>query len=551
MSSWNNLKNSIFLNKKNIIVFPLLIAFFLYYPFIKHGWWTGDDTAILHATIKHGGLSFFYKPEIWRTISATNLTPWVNLSYAIDWNLFGFNPQGFFIHHLLSFLLTALCCGFLMMEITTTLPAIGVLLLFITSLPALALIEHLWLRHYMEGLAFAALAFFFFLKGISSKSLIKALIGSLFYLLSVTAKEIYVPLIAFIIFYPDSFSRRNNILKMPFLFISLLYIGWRIYMLGFSNIFEADLAVTSSLIPQMRDLPILIAKGLFLQNIFFFCFFIVLAVSFFLFVKKKDGYLLLFFFVCLTSILVPIIPVAGQLKNFTTFDLSRLRILTVITICLYFFILQAFYNLSKKATILLLISGLAINLWNIYGADTLNKGLKMHQNHKTMGQFLLNAGPQKVFVFSYSVPWFFTELLEVSIKTGKKKPDQCPLFCTDACLCQDRLKNRKVEFYTFNGHNMVKTKDWNCNINTKVNISAIFRYNKGLLTWKFGPFEKGQYCALPMENGLPTGIYCLPRRGKIKVYLKKDFQVILRYKDPSGWLAYSDIIEIKVNGDTD
>jgi len=549
MWSWNVLKSKS-INPRLTLIFPVLAGVLLYSPFLKQGWWTGDDTAILHATIEHGWLAFFYKPEIWRTISATNLTPWINLSYALDWNLFGFNPKGFFIHHIFSFAVTTICCGLLLIEITNTLTTIGTLLLFITSLPALALAEHLWLRHYLEGLAFAALAFFFFIRGLRTQSLFKAFLGAFFYLLSVTAKELYVPLISLVVFYPGSFSKKGNILKVPFLFVALLYIVWRPYMLGISNIFESDMAFSSSLLPKIWDIPIVIAKGLFVQDIFAFCFLIVFAISLFIFVKKKNGFLLFFCFTCIVSILIPVIPVAYRLNSLTIFDLSPLRILTVTIFCLYFFVLNIFCDLNKKVAVLILLGGLIINLWNLFGANALEKGIERHQSYKTMGEFLLKSGPQKVFVLadgSFYLSHFFTELLELSEKIGTKRQNHGARFCTDGCLCKRLLKNKKNEFYTFNGRDVIKIKSWNCNVNEEVTLNATFRYNNGMLAWEFGPFEQGQYCALPMKNGLPESIYCLPKRGKIKVYLNKDAQVILRYRDPSGWIAYSDIVEIKVN----
>ncbi len=502
---------------------------------------------MLHATIEHDWPSFFYEPETWRQISATNLTPWINLSFAMDWKLFGFDPHGFFIHHILSLALATLCCGLLLLEIVSVVPALGTLLLFVTSLPTLALAGNLWLRHYTEGLAFAALAFFFFLRGLKSSNFFYGLSGAFFYLISVTAKEIYVPLIGILLFYPGSFSKKGNLIKLPFLFVALAFVAWRSYMLGITNLFDPNVATSSNTLLSIGQFLALIFKAIFNYDLFAFCFFLAFAASLLLVVLKRDGYLLFFFLVCIASILIPVIPVAERLTNLNTIDLSPLRILTVVIFSLYLFVLHTFHNLNKKVAIFILTGTLIVNLWNLFGASALEKSIARHHNYQKMGEFLLKAGPGKVLVMADGAPWFFTELKKLASKTDEKPYDQSALFCTDGCLCQRLLKKQDVEFYYFNGSEVLKKMEWNCNVKEDAAPYAIFNYHKGMLAWEFGPFEQGQYCALPMQNGLPEGIYCLPRKGKIKVYLTKDAQVVLRYRDPSGWIAYSDVVEIKVD----
>ncbi len=547
MSSWNKLKNNFLLKKEVFLILPLLIAFSLYYPFLKHGWWSGDDTAILHATIQHGWLPFFYKPEVWRTLSTTNFTPWINLSYAIDWDIFGFNPTGFFLHHILSFLIATLCCGLLFSEVMNVLPNASTLLLFVTSMPALALVEHLWLRHYIEGLALASFSLFLFIRGLKSSKFVYPILGAFFYFCSVTAKEVYVPLICLVFFYPNSFHKKAFLYKIPFLLVSIFYSVWRLVMLGKANIFASDIIgpPTSYITPD--KFYHLILNGLFLKSPISWTgtLFLVFAIIALFLNKKQCSFF--YISVILLSITIPILPVISQLQHVTIANLSSLRILTVVSISFFLFISFFNYLSHTKVGFIALIVLLSANLFLLFSQNIIKRGLEKHDAYKKIGEFLLRGDKQKVFVHVDGAPWFFTELLELAQQTHLIPPDKIPLFCTDAYLCKQALKNTNLNFYYFDGYEIRKKKTWLNNIKNNIKPYALFHYKNHLLTWEFGPFNKGQYCILLMKNNIPQGTYYLPQTGSTKIYLKKDLKVVLRYKDPKGWITYSDIIEVKIN----
>ncbi len=548
MLCWNVLKNR-HADHCLALGIPLLVAAVLYIPFLKHGWWTGDDTALLNATIEHGWLPFFYRPEIWQKISATNLTPWVNLSYAIDWHLFGFSPRGFFIHHYLSLQIAILCCGLLFRETIKALPAAGALLLFVTSMPAMALAQHLWLRHYVEGLALASFAFFLFIKGKKTLNFRYVLAGALFYLLSVTAKEIYVPLVCLVILYPGSFSKKITVYKLPFVVVALFYVIWRSYMLGISNVFDPNIAAASGSLPRLDKVCYLASKGMFFnKHLAEFAIFCALAAALYL-LFKKSRYFIFYLIVIVFATLMPVAPVASQLEHVAASNIDPLRILTLISLSFYTLLLYAVFELNQKIGLGVVVLILGINAFTITQQNAVANGLAKYGFYRKMTQFLLNGDRNMVLVQADGAPWFYTELLEIAKKTGLVSGDDSPRFCTDGCLCRQILGSNGTAFYCFDGADVVRKEVWRCNINSKARPYGRFKYSRGLLTWDFGPFQEGQYCALPMQKGLPAGIYCLPRKGKIKVHLDKDIQVILRYTSPSGWNAYSNAIEIKAGVD--
>jgi len=177
------------------ILICILILWSLYGFVIHHGWWTGDDTAILYSIVKNGIFKHFYCPQVWRSFASSNLTPWINLSFGMDWHLFGFHVKGFYIHQLISFSLVLIFCYLAIVEFLPPLVTLIILILFITSRPAACFAEFLWVRHYLEGLGLAAMAFWLFIKSTTTKSTWISVLGAILYGLAMSDKEIYTPLL--------------------------------------------------------------------------------------------------------------------------------------------------------------------------------------------------------------------------------------------------------------------------------------------------------------------------------------------------------------------
>ncbi len=89
------------LNSNRVLVGLISILVLSLYYTNLNGYWRGDDTAILLHVIKHPIWGIFIIPEIWQELSPSNLTPWVSLSFCIDYSLSGLTPSVFYLHHLM------------------------------------------------------------------------------------------------------------------------------------------------------------------------------------------------------------------------------------------------------------------------------------------------------------------------------------------------------------------------------------------------------------------------------------------------------------------
>ena len=527
--------------KYYLLLLPVILAAIIYFPCLKNGWWTVDDTIILNLTIENGWHKFFYKKEVWHQISSTNLTPWINLSYAIDWFLFGFNPKGFFYHHYFSFLLAIFLCELVIYRTLGLATALASLLLFVITIPAAMVASFLWLRHYVEGLLFAALAFLFFLKSYKKKSWYYSLLGAFFYFLACAAKEIYVPLILLIVFHPNSLSRENFRFKSSYLFVALIYILWRYYMLNFNSltIYSPNPSFVGS------RFFYLLFYGLYLHNILsyivLFLFILLLIINF----LKWSRFLKFYFLIVFIGVLFPITiasPFLLQIKN----DLASSRILVLFSLFLSCFFSSSFFfnKLPKFASSLLLSLLLFVNLYVFHSNNPLTFANCLYDKHKKLGTFLLSKTENDVLVAPDLSTYFLRHLLSLNKKTSLNKKHS-PIICSDACLCERYLKNSNINFYFFDGDKIIKQKSFSCSIKNDLKPSLHIKYDKGRIFWEMGPLKRGKYCILVLEDALPKRRYCLPYKGSVPFAIYGDILLLVKYISPEGWSAYSDIYHFR------
>ena len=229
--------NSKQLQTLNSIKIPLglggllsLLSFILFWDVLSANW-RADDTQILAQAFRYDVLDNFFNPEIWRQLSPANLTPWVVASFEIDLFLFGLSPIGFYTHQLVAIALVAIACFMLVRLWLDQRFAFAAALIFLLGLPTTAAANNLMTRHYVEGLLFACAAVYFcvgYLRGGQSKHLA---VAAAFYLLSITAKEVFVPLVFLIPLLVQGPNRYRFKALVVFLIVSGVYTLWRGLML--------------------------------------------------------------------------------------------------------------------------------------------------------------------------------------------------------------------------------------------------------------------------------------------------------------------------------
>jgi hypothetical protein len=215
--------------------------------FVLHGgamgrFWLGDDPQVLLHALRYSAGEVLTTPEAWRELSTSNFTPLVTISFDLDLNLFGPDPEGFYAHQITVIAIAAIAFAILLriLGVGSGLSLAGAIT-FLAVPPVVHIANQLMTRHYLEGFVIAMVALIVWTASIGIrggprwKSAGLAVLAAVLYLLAMLAKEVYatVPLIflATSIIANEEW-RRTAWRLVPATIAALIYIVWRVVMLG-------------------------------------------------------------------------------------------------------------------------------------------------------------------------------------------------------------------------------------------------------------------------------------------------------------------------------
>lgn len=520
---------------------PICLLWLMYHG-VTSLWWANDDTTILKSIIKNGILGHFYSSSVWQQFSTSNLTPWAQFSLGIDLHVFGLNPSGFYFHQLLS--LTALVgIGYKVLRFALRPVASSLaLVLFVASIPTASAAETLMVRHYIEGLALSSVALLLYVRAIRDGQAKWAWLGSIFYLLACTAKEVYVPLPALACFLPVFSLRARLKALIPFALVAFSYLLWRAYMLGPANILAGYGDVHGR--PDINSfvhLPYRIAETLGWNSWWYAVVLIVIGIVCVLALVRPFSREKVFF--CILALLIcigPIIPVITILNERYLF--AMLFVATVAIGSGLEFLLRTQrdsrigYLLMFSLWLCLVIPALRTS------SEYLTKGFRANQASRITGQFVLSEGDQTgVLINPPSAIWFYESLLWIRSNVLHLPPG--PKVCYDLCTC---ALDHQISAYRYSDGAIQKLdlarikSDTNCG-DSFASLTADLWFSSHDLHWKFGPYDKGQYyfCAATDGKYVSGFSYLLPIEGTFPMKLPDTLNFVIKYVSPEGWLTYS------------
>ncbi len=209
-----------------------------------------DTPLLLAQALLYSPLEYFTEPSKYQLLSFAHLTPWITLSWDLDYTLFQLEAKYYRVHHLLSAGLLLGIVYLVLYRLTRSILITSLFCFAIITLPAtFEVFDHVVSRHYLEGMIFSLLSFYFAQCYNRTGKLI-GLVGSvLLYILSITAKEVFVPLPGVLFFVFHGGVRRKIMLILPYSLALLAYLVWRIYMLGDFG----GYSYTTTLLDQIKD----------------------------------------------------------------------------------------------------------------------------------------------------------------------------------------------------------------------------------------------------------------------------------------------------------
>ena len=515
---------------------PVILLWILYHHVLGN-WWLLDDPCHLFYISQNGIYPAFFDPA--RGFSPINFTPWEPLSLGIDYLVFGFNPLPFYWHHMLSLSILLLCANAILLRFLSPFVAALSLSLFVASVPLCDAANHLMTRHYIEGLIFALVSIYLFMKA-QEKDDANFFYGSaLFYFLACLAKEVYVPLIVIMMAFPPPMIKSRLKSLYPFLVVAVGYTLWRFYMLNSSGMLSAypHIPVSGK---DILYLPLSIIKTMGWDNIWQLMMAGLLSMAFVLYILKnnwRSNAFILLFAIC---VILPIMPVASTLYSRYLFFFSFVYFIGIGLGLQYLCEAPFLRTFKTEMVVIIAVVSIMVSIFhvqkNIRGWQAYGKEISVE------GKFLLyNNDPNNLLVTAHGhCYWAFSALR----KTVLSLP-QGASYCIRDCICPYLYPDKQVwvningQLFKYSGKMEKKTPE-DCGDKRELKID--FSYTNGKLKWQFGPYREGKYSIF--LKGWDSGLIQVKREGEMdrEFDLENDY-IIVKYESYEGWKTYSPVLK--------
>jgi len=526
-----------------------------------HSFWIGDDTQILKTAATHGISQFLFSPKVWRELTAMNFTPWVTLSFYFDWKIFGASPYGFYLHHLSSLSLLVVCVYLVLKEwFSPVFSFLGALLFALTS-PFAESSQFLMERHYIEGMIFALLSFYFFVKAVRSGNSGLLLLSPFLYLSACSAKEIYVPLIFLLPLFQTGSFRRRLMQLLPFVAALSLYVLWRWYMLGrLGGGYGLQLSWPQDAVLLFPRIMNAVVTGFSEQMLKTWRWVAgtssVAALGIILILDRKAFYRVLL--VC-PLLLLPIIPVSPAMTGRFVFLLSFFWI----SLFIVAWTRLRGYAKGPIASAVIVLWALLLFSAFLHSSSEVLEGLRNGVRQQGIeGEFVLSVGSDTDLVINPKSPGHYYAGLSWLRKDIFRLSAGPSVTADSAVLCLDKetAGGFKRVWYVSPKTNAMVAENFTDFVAAQcadgklpplrkdAPLSLKLEYNGKTVAWEFGPYRDGTYQLL-FEKTAGT-IYPLPVSGSHFVYLNDmTIPFRLRYASPDGWVTYSPLIDFRITSD--
>ena len=525
------------------IALLLTAATFVIHGTIVDGNWRWHDAQILFHLYNYPWYADFINPLVWQEYSPVNLTPWQVILYRLDYLLAGISPLIFYLHHVLALAATATALFFVNALWVQKRFAIVSALLLLVGTPVFFVSEQLMTRHYVEGTLYALVSLYLFVTGIRQSSQTRILASAALYAMAMASKEIFVPLAILLLAVPEGTFRARLKLLTPHFLLLAIYIIWRDHMLasvvgGYgasSNYIDPEFMVTAA--GKFLRIPVMLFAGAWWIASLAFMTLVVLTI-------RAGRFPWLITLLAGAMLLGPLYPLAGAPD----------RYLFLVWVGISFSVGWMLHHIrhSPQTSRLLPVALTSVGILCVF---SYTQGQQVRADlgltatefdvHTT---FMLSTDSASAFIPTTSLAqdyWAVTDMLALGkALTGKDGPVPLPddLFLTESidhlfsydsgCQCmQDisaALPDRRAAFVAAN--------------RPDAPLTAEFLYQNGLMSWKFGPYETGEFHVVSEVMGrLPVPVEI----EGLRITVAQDTPIHIRYQSPEGWITYSDRLIIR------
>ncbi|MFA5043512.1 MAG: hypothetical protein WC381_01150 [Kiritimatiellia bacterium] len=538
-----------------IATLALAGAAWLLYGSACSGWWHYDDAAFLWFAIRHDQIwQYFAMPAVGRAFSEAGLVPWAAMFYRLIYVFCGMeHPGAAYAMQLFTMFAAA--------WMTRALPGLWVratwawlgAFLFLLGAPVMHVTNEIMTLHYAQGLLFALIAAYGFVRALRSRTCWPALAGSFFYLLAVTAKEIYVPLPMLLLFLPEGTWKQRVRKALPFLIVLAVYPLWRWFMLGTLiggyqpyNPGQGIGQVCRALwhIPAMLLGADGFGRGIMISGLLGLLWLIGLNWRKIVFALVGLGVLL------------------GPLAPLTSFPgiVSPDR-----------YLLAAWWGMTAVCVLIMerLSCGHRWRAWAalaLWAAVSLAAGREMLleklrtqswlDSYETQGRFLWNSRDDRIFLIR---PPFHVARFVAAIKQELAGAGSAPIVIDDQA---DLEIQTRLGLVSEAARSNATVWAYNESRRRMENITAEFRrrqaespaqvlesplridlqFVKHAMHWRFGPYAQGNYLMVRLDKGRVLDRIGFTPQGRRDATGGGVFDFFLRYDSPEGWTTYSPVL---------
>ncbi len=538
----------------------LVVATWLLYGAACSSWWHYDDAAHLWFVIRHTHIwQYFALPEVSRAFSEASLVPWGALFYRLVYICCGMeHPGGAYAVQLLALFaaawMTRTLLGLWVRPIWAWLGA----LLFLLGAPAMHVAYELMTVHYIQGLLFALIAAYGFVRALRDGTWWPAVAGGVGYLLAVTAKEIYVPLPILLLFLPENTWKQRGRKALPFLLVLAAYPLWRWFMLdtligGYQA--HAGVPDIAHICRSLLNIPIMLvgAGGLGWSLLIGGSIGIVWLIGW-------NWRKILFTFLFLGAVLGPMAP----LTLFPGLDSPNRYLLIawwgMTTVCVL--VMDRLSDGSRRRTWIALALWLAISLAAAHAMrQEQGRTQSWIDRYEIQGQFLWSSASDRIFVIR---PPFHVARFVTAIKREIAGKSSAPIVIDDQAdlEIQTRLglvpaeaysnasvwayneSDRRMEDITAEFHSQIESQTQTRD-RARVREAALqidLQFEKSAVQWRLGPYAQGKYLMVRLADGGVIDRVRFAPQGRRDATGAGQFDFFMRYDSPEGWTTYSPVL---------
>ncbi len=497
-------------------------------------WWGWDDLHYLITILQTSPVDYLFDPGHWRG-SPILFTPLNILPYEINHYLFGLDPWGFYLHQLLAawalFVATVL---FLRLWCPDLWAVAGASLACISA-PVLITVYQIMCVHYLEGLLFCVLAVYFFVLSLRKEELYWALPGAAFYLLACAAKEIYIPLVGVLLFWPEKTFKMRLRNWTVYLLAFAIYFLWRYLMLG-TLVSGYGMPLLLSDVAKVPLVAVTSILGGDLQGVAGGMVFLALLAG--ALVRRRLSPL--FLAVLLAALMAPLLPIGFRLR---TVDRAQVLIAWVICISLVLLLERLSRNgraaAGFSAVLLLALSTGVVRM----SFATREQLIRENQRYRIVGEYVLRERESHALLLTGNG----YRVREAKRLRRLLREQEGPELLYDPMQIA-ALGKRYVTIHWFDpkanrlvditGPDPAFMQSW-ARHTVQRPLSLSIEKRDGVVHWQFGPYRDSNYDVIYLSA--PFAFTDARHVGRYPAPIPAmDF--VLRYQSAEGWVTYSDVL---------